>query len=313
MFSGNSYEFEGTEEERLKKRRERIQEKLKISKQQEAELKKAQEDLRKKKDELSDVIGEKNQELFKLNGKYMEIMDNLNDPMDVAKAQEKKEAEFNAIVEKYQIRIDKLNEEIMKLRTRIEEPLQAAKEAVFEEDGEAFNSVFLSEEESIKKANRIVETINSAIRQVAQKYRLDIVFNKNSIPQRMDALTFEEVFKQDDIDQTEGSYEDLPLAASEDSQITKKPLHSLMDSDKQEDIIQYYGERYQDIEKLSRLFYVYYKPNAVLYGPDVEMERDITRDVVEALMNKYKVRQIVKDTALRVVDLLQGQEQMENF
>ncbi|PLX19988.1 MAG: hypothetical protein C0601_00505 [Candidatus Muiribacterium halophilum] len=307
-FSGNSYEFEGSEEERIEKREERIKEKIKISKKQEEEIKKAQEELKKKKDELSSVIGDKNEELFKLNGKYMEIMDKLNDPVKVAEQQKKKESEFDGIVKKYEAKIDSINEDIIKLRTKIEEPVQSAKEEVFEEDGKAFNSAFLSEEESIKKAQRVVDTINKAIKEVAQKHRLDIVFNKNSIPQRMDALTFEQVFK-DDVEEPEGTFESLPLDEDE-SKLTEKPLHSLLDSNKQDDIIQYYGERYQSIEELSRLFFIYYKPNAVLYGPNVKMERDLTKEVIEVLLNKYKVSKLVKETALRVIDLMQGQEQL---
>ncbi|MCK9225557.1 MAG: hypothetical protein M0R46_10225 [Candidatus Muirbacterium halophilum] len=303
-FSINSYEFDGVETERIQKRIERIESKKDDIEKRNKFNEKIQNDIAKKKEQLTQIIADKNRELFDLNAKYRKEMKNL-DINEVAAKESEREKEYNKTIDKYEKRIIDLDEEIKNLNSSLNDTDSEfrAQQAV-----EKLNAgdVFLSEDEEIIKAERIVSTLNDAIAQIAKQKKADIVLNRSHytpLSSLTDSLTLEKIFSEQYNISVEEIYE-LPLSAvdNEVQDSTIKPLHNLLDSNDELDIVKFYSMRYSQLQEIARPFYIPVIGKNILYGPEFSTGEEITIDVIKVLFEKYKVRDFEKEISLKLLD-----------
>ncbi|MBN2851186.1 MAG: hypothetical protein JXQ23_00460 [Clostridia bacterium] len=303
-FSINSYEFQGVETERIKQRLERIDTKKEEIEKRNKLNEKILSDINKKKEQLTQLVADKNRELFDLNARYRKEMKNLG-INEVAAKESERETEYNKTIEKYESRINALDKEITDLTSKLND---TDSELRAREAAEKLNSgeVFLPAKESREKAQRIVDTISQTIAAIAQSKKADIVLNRSHytpLSSLKDTLTFEKVFS-DQYDITAEEISELPLSAvdTEVEDSTIKPLHNLLDSNDEIDIVRFYGMRYDQLQELARPFYVPVLGKNILYGPNFSVGEDITKEVIKSLFEKYKVRDFEKDVSLRLLD-----------
>ncbi|MFA5479093.1 MAG: hypothetical protein WC337_03650 [Candidatus Muiribacteriota bacterium] len=308
-FTATQYQFEGTEQQRITKRLEQAE----LTKQEfekiERESQRKREELSKKNDELTEVTAKLNSELFQANAKFREEMRNL-EFTEVAKKEREREAEIQKIELKYQAQITKLNNEIAKINQELDNDDMVKRQqaaAVQMESGE----LFLDFESSVAKASKIIESIQASVNEVIAKKKYDIVFNSSlysPLGKIKNLLTYERVFKSEAHGPVGGALESLDFGDENMTDEFNTPLHSLLDSDKEEDIFSFYAQRYNNIENISRVFFVPILDSLVAYGPAVEMREDITKEVLTLIFDKYKVREFERQVTMKVFDMIQEED-----